>query len=151
MKNTQDSSTLELGNILSNYFRLTPDKYARRHFQNYLQDSYNAFDPQVAYNWLRMRVQQDSTPVKSLNGETVQSSPIGFKWADFDSQLQDIALSEMFNVSRSFKIISSIRSISHQYRIYSATIDLFNQLKPKPHEKHYDSSSNSARSILILG
>jgi hypothetical protein len=81
-------SVLDLGNILSNYFRLTPDKYTRIHYQEHLDSAVNPFDPQVSWDWIRLRVQQDSTPIKNLDSSVNDPDPV-FGWDDFDPQ-QDI-------------------------------------------------------------
>jgi hypothetical protein len=95
MKNTEERSTLELGKILSNYFRLTPDKYAREHFQNHLQGSSNSFDPQVAWSWLRLRLQQDTALIKDLDGNDNEPDPT-FDWMDFEIEPECISIAEMF-------------------------------------------------------
>lgn len=98
MKSTQQRSTLELGKILSNYFRLTPDKYARQHFQEHLSDSSNSFDPQVSWDWLGQRVQQDSTPTKNLDGSDNDTNPINFNWSDFGPELEYAIALEMTTI-----------------------------------------------------
>lgn len=82
MQDTQHRSTLELGKILSTYFRLSPDRYAKEHFQNYLENSSNSFDPQVSWDWLKSRIQNDSVMIKE--DKDLNSIPDGFDWADFE-------------------------------------------------------------------
>ena len=82
MQDTKHRSTLELGKILSTYFRLSPDRYAKEHFQNYLENSSNSFDPQVSWNWLKLRIQDDAVMIKE--DKDLNSIPDGFDWADFE-------------------------------------------------------------------
>ena len=82
MQDTKHRSTLELGKILSTYFRLSPDRYAKEHFQNYLENSSNSFDPQVSWDWLKLRIQDDAVMIKE--DKDLNSIPDGFDWADFE-------------------------------------------------------------------
>jgi hypothetical protein len=88
-------SVLDLGNILSNYFRLTPDKYTRIHYQEHLDSAVNPFDPQVSWDWIRSRVQQDSTPIKNLDGSVNDLDPM-FNWDDFEppAEVEPVAFSD---------------------------------------------------------
>ncbi len=80
MQDAPTPSTIELGKILSTYFRLTPDIYAREHFQNYLEHSANSFDPDVSWSWLQMRFEQDAAEQENDWG----SVPEGFNWESFE-------------------------------------------------------------------
>lgn len=82
MQDTKHRSTLELGKILSTYFRLSPDRYAKEHFQNYLENSSNSFDPQVSWDWLKSRIQNDAVMIRE--DKDLNSIPDGFDWADFE-------------------------------------------------------------------
>lgn len=81
MQDTQEFSVLELGKILSTYFRLSPDRYARKHFQNHLRNSSDTFNPQVVRDWLQARLQDDKAMIQE--DKVLNSVPAGFDWEDF--------------------------------------------------------------------
>ena len=82
MQDTQEFSVLELGKILSTYFRLSPDRYAKEHFQNHLKNSSDGFNPQAVRGWLHERFRDDAVMIQE--NKDLNSIPDGFDWADFE-------------------------------------------------------------------
>lgn len=82
MQDIQEFSVIELDKILSTYFRLSPDRYAREHFQNHLKNSSDGFNPQAVRNWLQARFQDDAVMIQE--NKDLNNIPPGFDWADFE-------------------------------------------------------------------
>lgn len=126
MQDTQHQSTLELGKILSTYFRLSPDRYAKEHFQNYLENSSNSFDPQVSWNWLKSRIQNDAVMI--AEDKDLNSIPDGFDWADFEP---DSIASVLSGFGRNLENVSEFIS-APQNSLPSSDISHTNPLLAQP-------------------
>lgn len=126
MQDTKEFSVLELGKILSTYFRLSPDRYAREHFQNHLKSSSDTFNPQAVRDWLQARFRDDAVMIQE--DKDLNSIPDGFNWADFEPNSIASVLS---GFGRELDDINEFISTS-QNSLPSSDIGHTNPLLPQP-------------------